>query len=384
MAAIPQPPHELFDRTPPGSPSTRLAFREQKNQLLRAALGDPPLGISSAIDAYLDSDSEELEYQSDEEMDQSDEEVDIEDMGEHKCCIAGVNLSSTTYSLLNILADTPRTKFNKDDSFNIIVDTGCTTSSTGFKEDFIPESHKQISSTITGISGKLKITQVGTVRYKVLDDKCNVKVLQTRAFLVPHLNSRLFSPQSFLREMRRNKSDLYGKFNLLMTADAITMSWPDNSVLTISYDARSLMPRIRAYHDASKIVEQLGQIGCVTSDANANLSHGQKDLLKWHYKLGHLDFKVVQWLNANNMLGTTMIPKSKIPAIKCEACQFGRQHRTPTEHITVKYHHFRESVGEDKGVMIIKIDTKEQKADIFMKGFPRETHEYIRKLLMGW
>jgi hypothetical protein len=55
-----------------------------------------------------------------------------------------------------------------------------------------------------------------------------------------------------------------------------------------------------------------------------------------------------------------------------------------TKHIAVKYHHFRESVGEDKGVSIVKIDTKEQKADIFTKGLPRETHEYIRKLLMGW
>jgi hypothetical protein len=54
------------------------------------------------------------------------------------------------------------------------------------------------------------------------------------------------------------------------------------------------------------------------------------------------------------------------------------------KHIAVKYHHFRESVGEDKGVSIVKIDTKEQKADIFTKGLPRETHEYIRKLLRGW
>jgi hypothetical protein len=106
-------------------------------------------GISSAIDAYLESDSEELDFQ-------SDEEVDIGDICVHKCCIAEVNLSSTTYPLLNFLADTPRTKFNKYNSFNINVDTGCTTSSTGFKEDFIPESLKQILSTITGNFGQTK------------------------------------------------------------------------------------------------------------------------------------------------------------------------------------------------------------------------------------
>jgi hypothetical protein len=35
-----------------------------------------------------------------------------------------------------------------------------------------------------------------------------------------------------------------------------------------------------------------------------------------------------------------------------------------TKHIAVKYHHFRESVGEDKGVVILQINTKEQEADI--------------------
>jgi histone deacetylase 1/2 len=55
-----------------------------------------------------------------------------------------------------------------------------------------------------------------------------------------------------------------------------------------------------------------------------------------------------------------------------------------TKHIAVKYHHFRESVGEDKGIRIVKVDTKEQKADIFTKGLTGETYKTIRKLLMGW
>jgi hypothetical protein len=55
-----------------------------------------------------------------------------------------------------------------------------------------------------------------------------------------------------------------------------------------------------------------------------------------------------------------------------------------TKHIAVKYHHFRESVGEDKGILIQKIDTTLQKADILTKGLPADTHVTIRKLLMGW
>ena len=55
-----------------------------------------------------------------------------------------------------------------------------------------------------------------------------------------------------------------------------------------------------------------------------------------------------------------------------------------TKHIAVKYHHFRTSIGEDKGILLVKIDTDIQKADIFTKGLPTEKHRDLRKLLMGW
>ena len=55
-----------------------------------------------------------------------------------------------------------------------------------------------------------------------------------------------------------------------------------------------------------------------------------------------------------------------------------------TKHIAVKYHFFRSHIGEDKGIQIRKIDTAEQKADIFTKGLQAETFTTIRKLLMGW
>jgi hypothetical protein len=55
-----------------------------------------------------------------------------------------------------------------------------------------------------------------------------------------------------------------------------------------------------------------------------------------------------------------------------------------TKHIGVKYHHFWENVGEDKGIVIVKIDTTKQKADIFTKGLNADTFKVIRRLLMGW
>jgi hypothetical protein len=55
-----------------------------------------------------------------------------------------------------------------------------------------------------------------------------------------------------------------------------------------------------------------------------------------------------------------------------------------TKHIAIKYHHFRTSIGQSKGIVIQKIDTDLQKADIFTKGLSSDKHQALRKLLMGW
>jgi hypothetical protein len=55
-----------------------------------------------------------------------------------------------------------------------------------------------------------------------------------------------------------------------------------------------------------------------------------------------------------------------------------------TKHIAIKYHHFRENIGEEKGIILSKIDTSLQKADILTKGLGAQIHVSIQTLLMGW
>jgi hypothetical protein len=54
-----------------------------------------------------------------------------------------------------------------------------------------------------------------------------------------------------------------------------------------------------------------------------------------------------------------------------------------SKHIAVKYHFFRQHVQKGD-LRIYKINTEEQKADIFTKGLVRAVFERIRKLVMGW
>ena len=55
-----------------------------------------------------------------------------------------------------------------------------------------------------------------------------------------------------------------------------------------------------------------------------------------------------------------------------------------TKHIAVKYHWFRDKIGEQHGIVLNKIESENQKADIFTKGLTADLFRRIRRLLMGW
>ena len=51
-----------------------------------------------------------------------------------------------------------------------------------------------------------------------------------------------------------------------------------------------------------------------------------------------------------------------------------------TKHIPIKFYLLREQVTE-KNIKLEYVETKDQIADIFTKPLPRETFEYLRKIL---
>ena len=55
-----------------------------------------------------------------------------------------------------------------------------------------------------------------------------------------------------------------------------------------------------------------------------------------------------------------------------------------TKHIGVKYHFFRDKIGEDKGIVIKHIETENQLADCLTKGLSLEKFSRIREWLQGW
>ena len=54
-----------------------------------------------------------------------------------------------------------------------------------------------------------------------------------------------------------------------------------------------------------------------------------------------------------------------------------------SKHYSIKYHWFREFINSDR-IVLNKIDTKAQLADILTKSLPKEQFVVLRRLLMGW
>ena len=69
----------------------------------------------------------------------------------------------------------------------------------------------------------------------------------------------------------------------------------------------------------------------VLDEANINLSHAQKALLKLHFRLGHFNLAWIQSLIRKGILHTDdSNTTSKTALCKCMACQMAKQVRRPT------------------------------------------------------
>lgn len=172
--------------------------------------------------------------------------------------------------------------------FPIILDTGASVSISPIKEDFIGGIHELENETIRGFAHDLKISGYGRVRWKLKDVFNNEMVVETNALYIPEGDVRLFSPQAWFQENQKG--------TLLVDASAATIYSPfDNSICTFFHHRDNNLPM--AFQDPQY---EFGlEFGSFTStdvklsvadEMNQNLTKAQKELLLWHWKLGHAGF----------------------------------------------------------------------------------------------
>jgi hypothetical protein len=98
------------------------------------------------------------------------------------------------------------------------------------------------------------------------------------------------------------------------------------------------LPTSEAYsaNDPFKAADALVATISEVHDANHNLTEAEKELLRWHYRFGHIGFKKIQFLLRTGVLTQTEASRRLHAAAckvanhpKCAACQYGKQHRRP-------------------------------------------------------
>ena len=86
------------------------------------------------------------------------------------------------------------------------------------------------------------------------------------------------------------------------------------------------------------------------------------------------------------------IPSPNVPKVTCRVFEDNvgalelannPKLRPRTKHLSVQLHHFRHCV-ETKEIIIEKVATKHQLADIFAKPLPKDAFQYLRSRIVGW
>ena len=177
--------------------------------------------------------------------------------------------------------------------------------------------------------------------------------LQTKAYHIPKAEIRLFSPQVYFQEHDGGSYLITKDHTVLTLEDGTQLTFPffPGNNLPMAFEPSEFSPSSAnvVVNDLEAIPSRLIAVS-VVDESNANLTSEKKELLAWHWKLGHIGF---QWLRRlmkpRHLEGDpdnptflrpvilTNFPQTRAcPDPLCAACQIARGQRrgagTSAEH----------------------------------------------------
>jgi hypothetical protein len=229
-----------------------------------------------------------------------------------------------------------RQAFPKEAMMSIIWDSGASLSISFDKSDFVGELHPAGAITrLQGIAKGLRIEGKGHVLWPMLDVRGQLRLIKLPAFYAPSCKVRLLSTTSLLQT--------YPDETIKVDATQMRLSGlasdPTRGAVIAAVNPRNNLPMATSYrYDAVEAGPlALSAAISLTNDANTNLSEPEKELLRWHARLGHLSFRKIQFLMRTGILSRSestrrlQVSASKLShPPKCAACQFGKQSQRPS------------------------------------------------------
>mgnify|MGYP000857262147 FL=1 len=215
--------------------------------------------------------------------------------------------------------------------FPIIWDSGASVCITPEKNDFITFNNKPDLTSLQGFSADAgqKVEGSGTVRWYIEDVHGNPRRLEVEAYYVPTSRVRLLSTTTLLRT--------YKGEHVFIEEGNLTLSGLDEDdargKITAPINKSSDLP-VSIGRSTPKYNSVLNAYSVVANE-NINLTAAEKELLRWHQRLGHIAFRKVQHLMRSGVLAYSESAKRlhriacRCNPVKCAACQYAKQRARP-------------------------------------------------------
>lgn len=243
-----------------------------------------------------------------------------------------------------------RNAMPKESMFRVIWDSGASVSVSPHKSDFVgPYSKPPIAIKLKGLAKGLNIQGQGHVMWMIMDTSGMLRAIKVPAYHVPGCNIRLLSTSSL--------TQTYPGEKIVIEEGKLTLSGspgqPTRGSVIALVDPTNNLPTSQAYRYgcADTPVKALQTTISEVSLANQNLTEPEKELLRWHYRLGHVGYRKIQSLMRSGVLSHSHATRSLHTAAskiqnppKCAACQYGKQCRRPTPGKTSSVVRDREGV----------------------------------------
>ncbi len=224
--------------------------------------------------------------------------------------------------------------------FPIVIDTGASMSITPCRDDFKGKLDPAPITELHGLNSTSKVCGIGTVCWTVKDIFGVVRTIKTKAYYVPDASIRLFSPQVYFQSNGSGCLLAHHQRAFLTVQDDTTLEFPysggSNLPIMLSTNTQSTVGL--TYEDLETLTSgyTVNSYLSVADTVNQNITPTQKELLKWHWRLGHLHFSWLQRLCATprdtDRTDLPVLPSahsklSTCPPPLCAACQLAKQTR---------------------------------------------------------
>ena len=215
--------------------------------------------------------------------------------------------------------------------FTIVWDSGASICVTPDRNDFVTYSNSSDVKTVKGVGGNAStVVGQGEVDWSVYDINGSLRTFRLPAYHIPNCKARLISTSALL--------NTYQGEHIIIDGNSLKLSGipddPERSQVVVFNSPVTHLPTTTAYASCDTDIpgNTLYNTIATVNENNHNLSEAQKELLRWHQRLGHLDFSKVKHLLRTGVLSHTEGSRhlhtaaSKIEHTpKCAACLFGKQ-----------------------------------------------------------